>query len=71
MKLQLTVLKFYICAHSFIVQEATANTAGLKTVEHLKVNDCFYTGEVVDHPSSTITVSMCKGKMVSINVSDV
>jgi len=53
------------CVYSLVVQEAAKNTAGLKTIEHSKVKDCFYTGEVVDHPSATVSVSVCDGKMVS------
>ncbi|XP_065920515.1 A disintegrin and metalloproteinase with thrombospondin motifs 7-like [Dysidea avara] len=51
---------------NFILQKTVTSTAGLQTVEHPEVKDCFYTGEIADHPSSTVAVSMCDGKMEGI-----
>ena len=41
----------------------------LQTITQSEVNNCFYTGGVVSHPSSSVAVSMCDGQMV-INVLD-
>jgi len=58
---------FILCLHnSFVIQKTVANSSGLETIKHLKIKDCFYTGEVVNHPSSTVAVSMCEGKMVCV-----
>ena len=57
-------LLFIFSFNSLVIQKTVANSSGLKTIKHLRL--LLYTGEVANHPSSIVVVSMCEGKMVCV-----